>query len=137
MNLTFAVHHHHHHHHHLLAFVLEQILKYTASCQTRRPQETTRLIGEAPKFAVNVNFKSLWDDIQNLTNVVVILQECKLTFSHQLWARIIVTKNPVPTFFTSNKPSCVDRVGCYVYRTRKINIRNLFFLFYSIFYIIQ
>ena len=32
MNLTFAVHHHHHHHHHLLAFVLEQILKDTASC---------------------------------------------------------------------------------------------------------
>ena len=25
-------HHHHHHHHHLLAFVLEQILKDTASC---------------------------------------------------------------------------------------------------------
>ena len=31
MNLTFAVHHHDHHHH-LLAFVLEQILKDTASC---------------------------------------------------------------------------------------------------------
>ena len=46
MNLTFAVHHHHHH---LLAFVLEQILKDTASCQARprRPQETIRLIGEA------------------------------------------------------------------------------------------
>ena len=68
MNLTFAVHHHHH----LLAFVLEQILKDTASCSTRRPQETTRLIGEAPKFAVN----DIRDDIQNLTNVVVILQEC-------------------------------------------------------------
>jgi len=36
-----------HHHHHLLAIVLRQILKDKAGCYARRPQETTRLIGEA------------------------------------------------------------------------------------------
>ena len=34
-------------HHFYLPFGLLQVLKYTADCSARRPQETTRLVGEA------------------------------------------------------------------------------------------